>query len=432
MFKKNSLTAYFIICSFFTAETFAQKDARLYGNSPYSALGIGDVLPGNSIANDAMGGTGLTFGNGIYINNINPAMLAKNRYVAFNTGLRGQYKTITDGTNSQTDFGMNLSHLVFAFPIKTKWTTSIGLQPATSVEHEARFEQVITGTTNSVQHIYKGSGGLSKATIGNGVLLGKSLFIGADIGYYFGTIKKDTTSRLLLNNGEDFYLRYSDRVSVNGFQMKTGFVWQQKLNDKWNLNFGGTYELQSKLKGEKIRTFSTLYDSGNGPSVIKKPDTLGISNGTITIPSRLAVGISLESPYKWVFSAEYSKQDWTKYRNFYGKAESNLVASDKLAIGFEYLPKATSTKYLNQVFYRLGYQQIKTPYFVNGTNIKDNSFSFGISTPLAYRSVSYIDLALSVGSRGVTGNGLVKENYFKISLGFSLVDTRWFIKPKID
>jgi hypothetical protein len=431
MLKKINLTA-FIISIIFINESFAQKDARLYGNSPYSALGIGDVLPGNSIANDAMGGTGLTFGNGIYINNINPAMLAKNRYVAFNTGLRGQYKTLTDGTNNQTDFGMNLSHLVFAFPIKTKWTTSIGLQPATSVEHEARFQEVIAGTSNSVQHTYKGSGGLSKASIGNGVKLGKSLFIGADIGYYFGTISKDTTSRLLLNNGEDFYLKYSDRTTANGFQMKTGFVWQQKLSEKWNLNVGGTYELQSNLKSDKIRTFSTLYDSGNGPAIIKKPDTLGIYTGNITLPSKFALGISLESPYKWIFSAEYSKQDWTKYRNFYGKLESNLVASDKLALGFEYLPKATSTKYLNQVFYRLGYQQIKTPYFVNGTSIKDQSFSFGFSTPLAYRSVSYIDLALSVGNRGVVGNGLVKENYVKVSLGFSLVDTRWFIKPKID
>jgi hypothetical protein len=430
MLKKISLTV-FVISIIFINESFAQKDSRLYGNSPYSALGIGDILPGNSIANDAMGGTGLTFGNGIYINNINPAMLAKNRYVAFNTGLRGQHKTLTDGTNTQTDFGMNLSHLVFAFPIKTKWTTSIGLQPATIVEHEARFQEVITGTTNSVEHLYKGSGGLSKATFSNGVHLGKSLYLGAELGYYFGTIKKDTTSRLLLN-GEDFYLRYSDRVAANGFEMKTGFVWQQKLNEKWNLNVGGTYELQSKLKADRIRSFSTLYDSGNGPTVIKKPDTLGIYKGNITLPSRFAIGVSLESPYKWLFSAEYSMQDWTKYRNFNGKVESNLAASDRLAFGFEYLPKANSTKYLNQVFYRLGYQQVKTPYFINGTTIKDQSFSFGLSTPLAYRSVSYIDVALSVGNRGVIGNGLVKENYVKISLGFSLVDTRWFIKPKID
>ncbi len=432
MLKKINLTAYLFVSILFVTESFAQKDSRLYGNSPYSALGIGDMLPSNSIANDAMGGTGLTFGNGILVNTINPAMLAKNRYVAFSTGMRGQYKSISDGTNSQTDFGANLSQIVFAFPIKTKWTTSIGLQPATIIEHEAKFTQLITGTTNSVEHIYKGSGGLSKATFSNGVVLGKSFYLGAELGFYFGGIRKDTTSRLLLNNGEDFYLKYTDRTSANGFEFKPGFSYQQKLSEKWNLNIGGTYEFQTKLNADKIRSFSTLYDSGTGPAIVKKPDTLGIYTGSFILPSRYAIGISLESPYKYIFSAEFSRQDWTKYRNFYGKAESNLAMSDKLAFGFEYLPNATSTKYVNQIFYRVGYQQTTTPYFVNGTKIKDNSFSFGFSTPLAYRSVSYIDLALAVGTRGVIGNGLVKENYFKISLGFSLVDTRWFLKPKID
>jgi hypothetical protein len=118
--------------------------------------------------------------------------------------------------------------------------------------------------------------------------------------------------------------------------------------------------------------------------------------------------------------------------NFDGKKESNLTATEKISFGVEYLPKYTSTKYFNQVFYRAGFQQVKTPYLVNGTHIKDNSFSLGLSTPLAYRSVSYIDFSVSVGNRGVIGNGLVKENYIKISLGFSLMDTRWFLKPKID
>ncbi|CAH0995411.1 hypothetical protein EMA8858_01532 [Emticicia aquatica] len=431
MLKKNNLTAYLIISILTITETFAQKESRLYGNSPYSALGIGDIYSGSSIANDAMGGTGLSFGNGIYVNTINPALLAKSRYVAFNTGLRGQYKKLSNGTLSQTDFGMNLSHITLAFPIKTKWTTAITMQPYSGVDHEARFTQTITGTDKSVQHNYKGLGGLSKAAVTNGFLVGKKLYLGAEVGYYFGNFTRDTTSRLLVTS-EDFYLRYTDRVSVSGFEFKTGFAFQQKIAEKWNLNVGGTYELQSKLNGERIRSFTTLYDQGNGPKIIKKPDTLALYNGGITLPSRYAIGFSLESPYKWTFAVEYSRQDWTKYLNFDGKSESNLTVSEKFAFGIEYLPKYSSTKYLNQVFYRAGFQQVKTPYLVNGTHIKDNSFSFGLSTPLAYRSVSYIDLSLSVGNRGVIGNGLVKENYVKIALGFSLMDTRWFLKPKID
>ncbi len=431
MLKKIKLTAYLFICILSFTESFAQKESRLYGNSPYSALGIGDIFSGSSIANDAMGGTGLSFGNGITVNTINPALLAKNRYVAFSTGLRGQYKTLTNGILSQSDFGMNLSHFTLAFPVKTNWTTAITLQPYSGVDHEARFTQTIAGTDKSVNHIYKGLGGLSKAAWANGIVLAKKLYLGAEVGYYFGSFIRDTTSRLLVNS-DDLYLRFSDRISVSGFEFKTGFAFQQKLAEKWSLNVGGTYELQSKLNGERLRTYSTLYDQGNGPQVIQKPDTLSLYNGGITLPSRYALGFSIESPYKWTFAAEYSRQDWANYLNFDGKKESNLTANGKISFGVEYLPKYTSTKYFNQVFYRAGFQQVKTPYLVNGTHIKDNSFSLGLSTPLAYRSVSYIDFSVSVGNRGVIGNGLVKENYIKMSLGFSLMDTRWFLKPKID
>jgi len=175
-----------------------------------------------------------------------------------------------------------------------------------------------------------------------------------------------------------------------------------------------------------------LIEGQNGPQVIKKPDTLGMATGNLSLPAKYALGISIESPLKWIFAVEYSKQDWAKYLNFNGNSQSNLTASERVAVGLEFLPKVNSTKYFNQVFYRVGYQHIKTPYLVNGTNVMDNSFSFGLSTPLGYRNLSYIDLGLSVGKRGVAGNGLIEENYVKISLGFSLIDTRWFIKPKID
>jgi len=432
MLKNLLLFSCFVFSTLAITDTYAQKESRLTGNSPYSAIGVGDILPTGSIANDAMGGTGLTFGNGIYVNTLNPAMLVKTRFVAFSTGLRSQYRKISDGTNTQTDFGANLSHIMMAFPLKPKWTMSLGLQPYSSIEHEARYNSVIPGTSNTVQYIYKGQGGFSKATIGSGHLIGKSLYLGAEAGYYFGNMKRDTTSRLLLNDGEDYYLQYSDLTSGNGLGLKTGFTYQQKLSDKWYVNVGGTYELKSKLKASRINSLSTLIEGQNGPQVIKKPDTLGMATGNLSLPAKYALGISIESPLKWIFAVEYSKQDWAKYLNFNGNSQSNLTASERVAVGLEFLPKVNSTKYFNQVFYRVGYQHIKTPYLVNGTNVMDNSFSFGLSTPLGYRNLSYIDLGLSVGKRGVAGNGLIEENYVKISLGFSLIDTRWFIKPKID
>jgi hypothetical protein len=437
MSKKNNVLLLLIVgfITFYQASaqtSSTPKDSRLFGNSPYSAIGIGEVLPSSNIANEAMGGTSLTFANGIYVNTANPAMLTKNRYLAFNAGLTGNIKKISSETTSQQDFGMNLSHLAFAFPVKSRWSMSVGIRPNTVLDHEARYLKTIVGTTNTVEYTYRGFGGISKATWSNGFLIGKSFHVGTEIGYNFGSFTRDTTSRLLLGDGSDYYLRYSDRTSPKGFSYKAGFVWQNKISSKWNLNIGGTYEGKTNLKADKLRSFTTLTDAGSGPVLLAEPDTLQTQSGKFVIPAKYSVGISLESPFKWVFAAEYSIQDWSLFKNFDGKSLSNYTKSETIALGIESIPKATSTKYLNQVFYRIGYKQSKTPYLVNQIQVIDRSFTFGFSIPLAYRSPSYIDLGFAAGSRGKIGSGLVKDTYYRVSIGFSFMDTRWFAKPKID
>jgi hypothetical protein len=42
-----------------------------------------------------------------------------------------------------------------------------------------------------------------------------------------------------------------------------------------------------------------------------------------------------------------------------------------------------------------------------------------------------VNIGLEVGQRGTVTNGLIKEQFFKVTLGFTLND-RWFVKPKFD
>ena len=73
------ITAY---CLFFTTKTNAQQT-----NSPFSYLGIGEVYTGGTAVQSAMGGLGVANSNGIYINTLNPALLARNRYTVFEMGV---------------------------------------------------------------------------------------------------------------------------------------------------------------------------------------------------------------------------------------------------------------------------------------------------------------------------------------------------------
>jgi hypothetical protein len=68
-------------CVFSTSQVQAQQT-----NSPLSYLGVGEVYSGGTAVNSMMGGAGVTSANGIYINTLNPAMLARNRYTVFEMG----------------------------------------------------------------------------------------------------------------------------------------------------------------------------------------------------------------------------------------------------------------------------------------------------------------------------------------------------------
>ena len=42
-----------------------------------------------------------------------------------------------------------------------------------------------------------------------------------------------------------------------------------------------------------------------------------------------------------------------------------------------------------------------------------------------------VNIGLEIGQRGTTTNGLIKEQFFKATIGFTIND-RWFAKPKVD
>ncbi|MDP5140296.1 MAG: hypothetical protein NWP83_07480 [Spirosomaceae bacterium] len=415
-----------------TSQVFSQGQ----GNSPYSVFGLGEPASMTNITQDAMGGTGVSFGNTFYVNFLNPAMLVKNRsigaykYVAFSVGLKGRSATIQNATTQQQDLGMNLNHISMAFPIKPNWASGVTLLPTTIVDHSALQLRPIAGTTNDVvTYNLESNGGLTRVAWTNSFKVGKGLYLGLDAAYNFGTTFRDTTSSL--GTGGTTLLRNTERTSLNGYSIKPGFTYQQKLSDKWQLNVGGTYEFNTKLNGERLRTFSTLADVGNGAVLVKVPDTLSIANVSATLPSNYRIGVSLESPYKWVFALEYASQQYSNFRGTDGRTSAFMQDSQEINAGIELLPNSTSTKYFNQVFYRVGFRTAETPYVISGMRVNDTSVSLGFSFPLGFRNPSYLDTSVSFGRRGSIDGGLIQENYIKFGVSTSLLSA-WFIQPRID
>jgi hypothetical protein len=66
---------------------------------------------------------------------------------------------------------------------------------------------------------------------------------------------------------------------------------------------------------------------------------------------------------------------------------------------------------------------------VNNQQINDLGVSFGLSLPVSL--ASSLDMAFKVGQNGTLANDLIRERYFKITIG-ATVNDRWFVRRKYD
>lgn len=416
----------------FCQNIFAQGE----GQSPYSVYGLGDLNDETVAAQDMMGGAGVSFSNAFYINTLNPALVVKGRYinglkyVAFNFSGKGTFKRLEQGQNLGEDFDMNLSNITLAFPILPKWAIAVGFRPYSSVDNEVTVNKAFSGSSSIANYTYRDYGGLSKVNLTNSLILAKGLYAGIEAQYYFGNISRDTTTYFL--GGNTYYDRYTGRTDLKGVSLKGGLAYQYKLNKKWYLNAGATYQLGSELKGDRLHIFQKMIDVGNGliPESTAGPDTLSLTDFSTNLPKKFKIGLSLEKPFNWLIAAEYGITNWEGIDKPYDEISKKVLRnSTELNVGVEWVPNVASGRYFNQVFYRLGFKSVKTPYYLNNTEIMDNSFSFGFSLPLGKGS-NYVDLGLALGRRGTIDNNLVQENYAKVSVSFSMLRD-WFHRPRI-
>lgn len=102
-----------------------------------------------------------------------------------------------------------------------------------------------------------------------------------------------------------------------------------------------------------------------------------------------------------------------------------------MRLGGYYIPNYNSiTSYWHRATYRAGIRYEETGLSLNGNDINEFGISFGMSIPVGQTSAfSNATIGFEYGQRGTTNNGLIKEDFFSLSLGLSLND-KWFQKLK--
>lgn len=409
--------------------------------SPYTIQGIGEVQSNALINNIGSGGVGIANGQAWHLNTLNPALLPQNTFTVFGMGMDVDVRNISGIAGSQQNTSGELSYVNLGIPLKvTKWTMAVGVRPYSTVNYQVLTVDSTSFTDTRITSVFEGEGGLTDLNLAMGYKLFEGVAIGGRGSFLFGPITREAT--IIADNAVSNQQALIDQVTVSDLQFGGGLSLYKILYDKtaskdstktgdavvlrpkWRINAGLTYDLQADLAGKRFRASE---NRNQFDRVISSDTILLDAPGSLFIPGKVGIGIGVERVNIWSLELNYTRQNWSQYRNFDGNTTS-LNDSRIWRMGGSFTPDYQSvTSYFSRVTYRLGAKFERTPYLIGSTAIDDFGINFGMTLPL--KGLSSLDMAFQYGTRGESTPGIVKEDYFKVYLGVTLNDVPWKKRP---
>jgi hypothetical protein len=436
-------TRFFIIILLAVSAFGAKAQSTATTSSPYSRYGLGDIDPSILPQNRAMGGIATAINkinNFNTINVLNPASYGFINYTTIDVGLYSNIVNLSQtGQTSVSNANFRLSHINFAIPVSRRSALSFGLMPYSEMGYNYKQTKANLGSgssadTNAVNYLYKGDGGLSKAYFGYGIGLTKHLYIGGNVSYIFGNLIQ-TSSTEIPNLYGTLNSRIEESNSIRGLNYDFGLQYSFDFdNNVKHLTFGYSASTGNTISNTASYIVSqyTYDSSGNentpADSIVNKQS----SKTKIKLPQINHFGVSYQYDNHYLVGADFTMGNWSNLT--IGGTNAGFQNSKTFNVGGQYTPNANALRnYFARVDYRLGFLYDETYLNLNNTNINRYAVTFGLGLPLSPSqtlSTFYkVNLSAEVGKRGTLDNGLVKENYVNIHLGFTLND-KWFQKYK--
>lgn len=462
--------------------SFAQSSNS---SSPYSRYGIGDLTGKGFAQGFAMGGSHIALQNDttqlFFINSGNPASLANLRLTAAELGLNYSGVQLSNNTTKQTVHNAALAYVALSFPVTRWWGSSIGLMPYSAVGYAISDHSTLK-SAGEVEYLYEGSGGINQVYFGNAVKplyglpmafrnsekytqllkenklkeirrimhrrkLAQGLSLGFNTSYLFGNIENSKRSIfqptvVALNTRSKTSTRISDVYFDYGMQYS--FIIDtlngRDLKENVKLMVGATFTAQTDVHAKVDTLTYNYYYGSSGEEILR--DTVKLSNdnkGSITFPLSFGFGLGFKKGTKWLVTADFAMQNWSSYQAF--NLGQGLKNSMRISAGIQYVPNAGFVAkkawegYAKKINYRAGLRYAKTALELKNTQLNEYALSLGVGLPVGsiyqLQTFSMVNIGLEFGQRGTTTNGLIRENFIKASVGFTIND-KWFTKARID
>lgn len=405
----------------------------LYGqneiSSPYSKYGFG--LPSNvtSGAYDAMGKVGYAMQNPYLINFKNPAS-----YVAFDSlsfiadvAFSIYSSTLKTSDVTQQATYARPAYFTFGLPVTKHWRTSVGILPFSNLGYSIIDSKKVG--KEQVDFAYNGKGGLMQLYWGNAFKLCKGLSIGFNVSYLWGSLSYTKTATYDAS-GNFFNTMVSNSTDADGIYYSVGAQYFVNIKGKHRLGFGAVYE-NSAYIWTKETQFTYNYTSLGNNNILNDSVAFANAPGSMKIPQTIGGGISYQFKEKLWASADVA---WMNYGNYQmnGQRIANLQDAITVNAGLQFIPDINSSNYMKKIRLRIGGRYSTGQIMLNDQSISDFSVSLGLGFPLKlYSNNSSLGLMFEYGQMGTIKNNLLKENYFRFSLHFTLQE-KWYQRVKLD
>ncbi len=466
---------------------FGQKGTQ----SPYSSYGIGELNYEGYALFSSMGGIAMGNTDSSIVNSFNPASyayLGRNKPV-FQLGINGRLSNFAT-SNSNTNRGhFGLNQFQLGLPIKKNWGVAIGVRPYSFTGYEITKFTAIDGDT-SIQAVNEGSGGIRIANFGlsyrplnaskrttikvkaterdSADAKGKidlpgfrthNLSLGVNANYLFGTSKQIRSTEFIGASIPIFNARVEDGVRVSGLSLEVGLNYQfgfKSTKLARALSIGATYSPATEINANQDLVSFTYVGSfyrGIPVSVLDTIQSIQDNEGAILRPEAIRAGFEYrltprgENNSLLRIGADISFERWSTFYTRFSEGQNSGGLKDRLSLGLglEWTPYTganalnNTTPYLGKIHYRLGFNYIQTELLIennlgNQVAIDNYGMSFGLGLPISVsNSNTNINFGASLGNLGETNNGLIRERYLGLFVGFSITpgdDNKWFVKRK--
>ena len=413
------------------------SNAQSGTNSPYSQYGLGVLSDQTSGFNRGMNGVGLGFHEHNQINYLNPASYSAIDSMTFilDAGISGQVTNFNENGVKKNANNSNIDYVVAGFRLFPHIGMSFGILPFTNVGYDYSASGWVNTDDKDVTYTnsYSGDGGLHQVFVGAGWAPFKGFSVGANLSYLWGSI-----DRTVQNAYSNSYYKTLSRIygtSVKNYKLDFGLQYTHKISKKDDLTLGLTYTPGHDLHADADMNMVS-YNAQSGTS-----DTLSFSiNNAYKLPDMYGVGLMWNHNNQWKVGLDYTLQKWGSlgYPTYEASnsepwALRSGVYKDrnKINLGFQYCYGERNRAFFKRVAYRAGVSYASPYYKVNGVDgPKEISVSAGFGIPIinSYNNRSQLNISGQWVKNSATG--LIKENIFRLNIGFTFNED-WFKKWKM-